>query len=252
MKKTACLMVGAAVLFALSNTSLGDMTLPYFEDFDSVGYLELSQAWTLAHHGNSPVLTDSGNSHSGTISITDPGANCGMQTQPFVSGPMIGHESGISLWWRKGDYGTPNNEDDRVRIDVWANHTQYALTLVIWDGAVRNDSDLSEVPISGLQLDTWYKVELVLNRKLDNSGYLPEATVRVFNADDTLFGSGVLTAGKGSRIVPDAIQKFDVSFLKDKGIFVDDISIFEGAIIPEPATMSLLALGAVALLRKKR
>ena len=250
MKKTACLMVGAAVLFALSNPSPGDMTLPYSEDFDSVGYLELSQAWTLAHHGNSPILTDSGNAHSGTISITDPGANCGMQTQPFDPGPMIGDEASISLWWKKGDQGNAG-EDDRVRIDCYDGGS-YALTVVIWDGAVLNDQDTNQKAVEGLQLDTWYKLEVLFNRKPDNSGYEPDTTIRVLNADETLFGSGVLTAGLGSRVVPDEISKFDVSFRGNMGIFIDDISIMEGTIIPEPATMSLLAIGAVALLRRKR
>jgi len=249
MKKTAWLMMCAAVLVALSSPSLGVMTLPYFEDFDSVGYLSLAESWTLAHHGTGPILSDL-NSFSGSISITDPGVNVGMQTAEFDSGPMIGNEAGISLMWYKGSYGGAG-EDDRVRIDVWDGGS-YALTLVIWDGSVRNDSDPSEVPITALQLDTWYKVELLFNRKPDNSEYLPEATVRVFNADDTLFGSGVLTCGKSTRIVPEEISKFDVSFRGNMGIHIDDISIMEGVIIPEPATIGVLALGVLPLLRRKR
>ena len=243
-------MVGVVALVALSSPLPGDMTLPYFEDFEAITVPGFADAWTAAHHGTTPILTGL-DASSGTVSLTDPGVGVGMQTNGFTPGPMTGHESGISLWWKKGDHGGAG-EDDRVRIDVWASDSQYALTLVIWDGSVLNDSDLSEEPITGLQLDTWYRVELLFNRKLDDSGYLPEATVRVFNADDSLFGSGILTAGKGSRVVPDELKKIDVSFRGNKGIFIDDISIFEGAPIPEPATMSLLAIGAVALLRRKR
>ena len=247
--KTAYLMVGVAMLALVSGPLAADMTLPYFEDFETIGLPGFAESWTLAHHGNSPILTGD-DAHSGTVSITDPGANCGMQTLPFVDGPMVGDEASISLWWKKGDQGA-GGEDDRVRIDCYDGGS-YALTVVIWDGAVLNDQNTSQKAVEGLQVDTWYKLEVLFNRKPDNSGYDPDTTIRVFNADDTLFGSGVLTAGLGSRVVPDEISKFDVSFRGNMGIFIDDISIMEGTIIPEPATMSLLAIGAVALLRRRR
>ena len=245
MNKTTHLIVGVAILAALSGPSFGEMILPYFEDFESVGYLSPTNAWELAHFGAGPVLTGA-EAFSGTVAITDnAGGNVGMSTAEF-SQPIDGPNGGISIMFRQGDYGNAG-EDDRVRIDAWDGGS-YACTLVIWDGKVLNDQDLGQVITDQLQINTWYKVELLFDRKDDNTGYEQDATVNVYNADMTLLATGPLTTGLGSRVIPDQITTFNVSYRGGKGIFVDDIAIN----VPEPVTVSLLAVGALALLRKRR
>ena len=245
MNKVAHLVVGVAILAVLSGPSFGAMILPYAEDFEAVGFLSPTEAWVQAHFGFGPILTGA-ESFSGSVSVTDNAGNgTGMSTDTF-SQPIDGPGGGISIMFRQGDYGS-SGEDDRVRIDAWDGGS-YACTLVIWDGKVLNDQDLGQVITDELQTDTWYKAELLFNRKGDDSGYEQDATVNIYNADMTLLATGPLTTGLGSRVIPDQITRFDVSYRGGKGIFVDDIAID----VPEPMTMSLLAAGALALLRKKR
>ena len=221
---------------------------PYSTDYDSVAlgdYVPQQADWTAAHFGNNPVVTDA-QAFSAPNSITDNGGGVGMRLA--FDTPITAPEVVMSFMFYKESIGS-GGEDDRVRLDL---HTStdpllYSGTVVIWDGDVINDQDTGQRPVTGLQLQTWYKCELVLTRDVENDKYADEMTINVYNADDTLFGSGPFTLGLGSRSPLERLADVDLSFRGGMGIHVDDF-----AIVPEPATMSLLAVGLVGLLRRKR
>ena len=221
------LTVVTAVLVApaLAAPAFAGMDLPYFEDFEAAvpgGYLAQTDAWGASVFVG-PTVTDA-MAFSGIHAITDTDdGSVGMQTD-FTAGPLTADQAGIRFMFNKADYGD-EGEDDRIRIDPYASAGTRAATLVIFDGKVANQQDAEQVIAEGLQLDTWYQAELLFNRKKDDSGYETDATVNIYNADGSLFGTGPLTTGLGSREIPDEIAAFDVRFRGGAGIYVDDIAI---------------------------
>ena len=240
MREVVNLLLGAAVLVALTSRSFGETAVPYFEDVESVNtgdYVSQTDVWQLVHHDNGPIVSDD-KAFSGGQSLSDQGDNVGMLTtpspdSPFADGPLTGDQAGISFMWYKEDHGE-DGEDDRIRIDTWADFSdnKYAGTVVIWDGSLLNDDNLwGEPSIGGLQLNTWYKFELLFNRKADDSGYEEAATTTIYNADGSMHASVPFTLGIGSRrIVPESLDSFDISWRGGRGIRLDDISIMA----PEP------------------
>ena len=241
MKSAGVLSIGIAVVLAWPGSSPAVMNLPYFEDFESVApgtyWPDQTDVWGRMNGDLSPVVTDA-QAASGTQSVADAGADTGMRTAPFDTGPLTGDKAGISFMWYKEQW--LGGEWDRVRIDAWADAGQRACTLVIWGGFVLNDqfpwNNHDHIP--GIQLNTWYEVELLFNRKADDSGYEEFATVNVYNADGSLFDTMAFQTGRDNRAVPDEIVMFDVSWYPNAGIHIDDISIFNSKEIDPPPECS--------------
>jgi hypothetical protein len=236
------------VLLLASSVALAAVP-PYSDDFDSSAlgdYVSQQADWTPAHFDpNLPVVTDA-QAFSAPNSITDNGGGVGMEL--VFDPPLTAPEVVLSFMFYKEDHGS-SGEDDRVRLDLHTNNSPltYSGTVVIWDGDVINDQDTGQRPVTGLSLNTWYKCELVLTRNGEDTKYEDEMTINVYNADDSLFGSGPFTMGLGSRQPLEQLADVHLSFRGGKGIHVDDLSV-----VPEPATMSLLAVGLLGLLRRKR
>ena len=232
MKTVAILSIGIAVMLASPGSSLGMMNVPYFEDLESAALGDFASqsadAWQLVFFGTGPTVSND-KAFSGDQSLTDPGAGAGMVTN-FTGGALTADQAGISFMWSKGDWGG-GGEDDRVRLDVFNSMEplQYSGTVVIWDGFVLNDQNLwGEPNISDLSLNTWYKFEMLFDRKDDDSGYEEYATVNVYNADGSLYGTMPFRMGLGSRVIPEEIASFAISFRGGRDIFIDDISIPPG------------------------
>ena len=228
----------ALVAIALTGPAALAVTPPYSTDFESVAlgeYVDQQTDWDLPDHlAPSPVVTDA-QAFSGAQSITDnEGAGSGMQL--VFDEPVTAQEVVLSFAWYKEDWANPG-EDDRVRMDVHTEYDpegplwRYSGTVVVWDGDVLNDSDLSEKPVEGLQLNTWYRLEWILTRNAEDTQYENDTTINIYNADGSLFGSGAFTLAKGSRVPLEQLATVHLSFRGDRGIHIDDVSVT--AILPE-------------------
>jgi len=231
IQQTVCRLTIVLAALVLAGPAALAVMPPFSSDFESLeleDFVAQQEDWTLpAHMDYAPVVTDA-QAFSGTQSITDnEGNRAGMEL--VFDEPLTDAEVILSFAWYKEDWGNPG-EDDRVRLDLHTSFVEptlwgYSGTMVIWDGDVINDSAAGERPVTGLALDTWYRVEWILTRNAEDTQYENDTTINVYNADDSLFGSGAFTLAEGSRVPLEQLVDIHLSFNGGMGIHIDDFSV---------------------------
>lgn len=252
MKRMSYLFAMVLLVAILSPVVRAD----FVDNFDgrSLGaYIGQAPEWH--HYTNTPGIWQSPvvgttNAFSGTRSLdnsNDGSAGVAYNwMDAYTTAPETGHDVTVSFMFnRTSELGEMN----KVRLDIYNTAQSSRAAVAAFSNRIYDENSSSNV-IENVSTSAWWKLVLKLTWNAGTNSY-NSALVQVWNDDQVhLLGQANVTFSAGALSDVGMIRVL----MRQNGstnAFVDDLSI-TGASIPEPATMSLLALGGIALLRRIR
>ncbi len=260
----AGLVLALAVMF-LAGPTAANATVLQSDDFSEATLGETR--WS--NDGGAPLSLDTGNEQlDWNFSNNDGDSGAAWDLSDSTSGT-----ADTKTWTISWDmqFGAWDDEEERQwLILAFLGDDEQALEMQFKDGSINPKNDLLEVGedvigyevdevLSDLALDTWIHMDLVFNR----SG----SELTSYHGGQDLADDGIDLWVDGeigvSNMINEAafaaagldVMEMSVKGGSDKvgfGIF-DNTEVTSGAnVVPEPATMTMLALGGLAALRRRR
>ncbi|MHB9071535.1 MAG: PEP-CTERM sorting domain-containing protein [Sedimentisphaerales bacterium] len=229
----------------------------FVDNFDgrSLGaYIGQAPEWH--HYSDTPGIFQSpvvgtAAAFSGTKSLnnSDDGSAGGAYgwMEAYTVAPETGHDVTVSFMFKRtAELGEMN----KIRLDIYNSAKNNRAAAAIYSNRLYDENNSWNM-IESVAINTWYKLVMKLTWNAGTNSYGNSAMVQIWNDDLVhLLGQSTVTIQSGNLNDVGMIRVM----MRQNGAtnaFVDDLSI-TGATIPEPATMSLLVLGGIALLRRIR